>query len=381
MNRGGNNFGEVKLLILWSLIKKEFLQMVRDPSSILIAFVLPMILLVIYMYGINLDITKVRAGLLNEQPTTLTEELAASFSRSRYMTVVPVKSRQEAYRQMQDSRLAGLIVIPADFEQKLAQGSGAQLQLIADGGESNSANYVYSYTQAGLSGWYQARAGSGAAMQPVALQSVFWYNQEMNSHYSTLPSSLAITMTLIGILLTGMVVAREWERGTMEALLAAGVGRLELVLGKYIPYYLLGIASLFFNVLTCIYVFEIPFRGSLVSLFIFGSFFLLTCLGLGLLISTKMKSQFLAAQLAFMIGFVPSLLFSGMIFPLQSMPELFQPVTRIIPARYFVLLLQSEFLVGGVSAQMWENTTYLAVLTVVLFILVYRSTPKRLPKG
>lgn len=365
-------------MVLLALIKKEFLQMVRDPSSILIAFVLPMILLIIYMYGINLDTPKVRAALLVEQPTVLTDELSAAFNQSRYMKVVNVNNREQAYQMLRDTEVAGLIVIPQDFEEKVSCGSAAELQLITDGSETNSANYVYSYTQAGLSSWYQTRESSVAIQQPIVLQSVFWYNQDMNSHYSILPSSLAITMTLIGILLTGMVVAREWERGTMEALLAAGVNRLDLVLGKYIPYFILGMLSLYANVLACIYIFDIPFRGSFVSLSIFGSFFLLTCLGIGLLISTKMKSQFLAAQLSFMIGFIPSLLFSGMIFPLQSMPDLFQPIPRFIPARYFVLLIQSEFLVGGISNQMWVNTGFLAVLAVLFFVLVFFSTPRRL---
>jgi ABC-2 type transport system permease protein len=365
-------------MVLWSLIKKEFLQMMRDPSSILIAFVLPLILLIIYMYGINLDTTKVKVGLLNEQPTTLTEELAAAFSRSQYMKVVQVSTRQEAYQKIQDTELAGLIVIPQDFEQKLSKGESAQLQVIVDGSETNTANFVYNYATAGLNTWYASREGTVTATQPIALQSIFWYNQDMNSHYSILPSSLAITMTLIGILLTGMVVAREWERGTMEALLAAGVSRPALVLGKYIPYYILGMTSLFSNVLACIHIFGIPFRGSFLTLFIFGSFFLLTCLGLGLLISTKLKSQFLAAQMSFMIGFIPSLLFSGMVFPLQSMPDLFQPVTRIIPARYFVLLLQNEFLVGTFSNNMKINTVYLVVLSIAFFVLVYINTPKKL---
>ena len=365
-------------MVLYSLVKKEFYQIIRDPSSILIAFILPAILLVIYMYGINLDTTKVSIGVVNEDVQPATQSLVDSFDKSIYIDVCHYEHRQEAYDALRDSYLRGIVVIPMDFGRRLQNGTQGQIQVITDGSESNTANFVYNYTAAIITQLYEARYASNNLEQPLVLENVYWYNAEINSHHSIVPGSLAITMTLIGILLTGLVVAREWERGTMESLLAAGVSPLNLVLGKYIPYYVLGMASLFFNVFLCVVVFAIPFRGSLLSLFFFSTFFLLSCLGVGLLISTKMRSQFLAGEMAFVIGFLPSLLLCGLMFPIQSMPAFFRYLTQIIPARYYVLLLQNEFLVGTGRQLVLENSLYLSVLSLGLFTLVYLCTPKRL---
>ncbi|MCH3914503.1 MAG: ABC transporter permease [Acidaminococcaceae bacterium] len=365
-------------MILWSLIKKEFYQIVRDSSSIIIAFILPLALLFIYMYGINMDTTKVKLGIIQETDTPAMELLVSGFNKNKYVKVVTYKQRQPAYRDLADSKLHGIVIIPQDFERKLRQGQVGSVQLITDGSESNTANYVYNYVYSIVEAWYLNWSGQKEASLPVTMETTYWYNPEINSHYSILPGSLAITMTLIGILLTGLVVAREWERGTMETLLSAGVSRINLVLGKYIPYYILGMLSLFSNVLVCIFLFKIPFRGSFFNLFVFGSFFLLTCLGVGLFISTKLKSQLLAGQVAFNLGFLPSLLLCGLMFPIQSMPDFFQNLTRIIPASYLVLLLQNEFLVGTAKDLVIDNSLFLLVLSVLLFVLVYFSTPKRL---
>lgn len=365
-------------MVLWALIKKEFYQIVRDPSSILIAFVLPAVLLIIYMYGINLDTTKVTLGIVNEDRQHLTEVLTAGFDKSRYLNVVRYAERQSAYQDLNDSKIRGLVIIPSDFCRQIGRAQPATLQVIADGSESNTANFVYIYVRTIVNSWYLNEFAAGRTTLSPSVESSYWYNQELNSHHSILPGSLAITMTLIGILLTGLVVAREWERGTMESLLAAGVSKLDLVLGKYIPYYLLGMASMLFNVFICVVIFDIPFRGSLLSLFVFSSFFLCTCLGAGLLISTKFKSQLLAGQFAFIIGFLPSLLLCGLMFPVQSMPPFFQELTKVIPARYFVLLLQNEFLVGTSKSLVLENSAYLLLLSAILFLLIYKSTPKRL---
>ncbi len=365
-------------MILWSLIKKEFYQIIRDSSSIIIAFILPFALLFIYMYGINMDTTKVKLGIIQETDTPAVELLVGGFNKSKYVKVVTYRERKPAYLALRDSKLHGLVIIPQDFERKLRQGQVSSIQLITDGSESNTANYVYNYVYNIVSAWYLNWSGKSATALPVSMEISYWYNQEINSHHSILPGSLAITMTLIGILLTGLVVAREWERGTMETLLSAGVSRLNLVLGKYIPYYVLGMLSLFANVLVCIVFFKIPFRGSFFNLFVFGSFFLLTCLGVGLFISTKLKSQLLAGQVAFNLGFLPSLLLCGLMFPIQSMPPLFQDLTRMIPASYLVLLLQNEFLVGTAKDLVIDNSCFLLLLSALLFILVYFCTPKRL---
>ena len=205
-----------------------------------------------------------------------------------------------------------------------------------------------------------------------------WYNPDLNSHYFIVPGSIAITMTLIGILLTSLVIAREWERGTMEALLSTKVRAIHIVLGKYIPYFVLGMMSLAFNVFLCIFVFKIPFRGNLLLLFLISGIFLFTSLGIGLFVSTKLKNQFLASMVALSVGFMPALMLSGLMFPISSMPVVFQNLTRILPPRYYVSFIQSEFMTGGVNAIRIENTIYLTILGLLLFLAVYKNTQMRL---
>jgi ABC-2 type transport system permease protein len=185
-------------------------------------------------------------------------------------------------------------------------------------------------------------------------------------------------MNLIGLLLTALVIAREWERGTMEALLTTKVSKLQIVLGKYIPYFILGMISISFCIFMCIAVFEIPFRGSLVVLFIFSALFLITAMGQGLLISTVLKNQFTASQAALVVGFLPALMLSGLIFPINSMPVPLQILSDIVPSKYFVSCIQSEFMSGTVPEIIIPNCIFMAVLGVLLFVVVYEKTPMRL---
>ena len=207
-----------------------------------------------------------------------------------------------------------------------------------------------------------------------------WYNQDLNSHYFILPGSLAVTMTLIGILLTALVIAREWERGTMEALLSTSVKKIDIVLGKYIPYFILGMLSMAFNVFMCCAVFKVPFRGSFVILFTVSSLFLFTSLGIGLLISSILKNQFLASQISIGLGFLPSLLLSGLMFPINSMPYFFQYLTMILPPRYFITFIESEFMAGTVWEIVFINSIFLSVPGIILFCAVYAKTDMRLNK-
>ena len=211
-------------------------------------------------------------------------------------------------------------------------------------------------------------------MPLINVDSRYWYNQDINSHYFILPGSLAITMTLIGILLTALVIAREWERGTMEALLSTSVKKIHIVLSKYIPYFTLGMFSMVFSVFMCIVVFKIPFHGNLILLFMFSALFLFANLGIGLLISTKLKDQFLSSQVAITIGFLPALMLSGLIYPINSMPVFFQILTKFLPPRYFVSFIQSEFMAGTVKEIVIINSLYMLILGSILFVAVYKNT-------
>ncbi len=361
--------------ILTALIKKEFFQIVRDPSSILIAFVLPLMLLLIYMYGVNMDTVRVAIGIKNDDPAVEIQTLVKSFNQSKFVNSYSYDDKDLMYRDIARSKLRGAVIIPNDFSRNLSQRKTADMLVITDGSEANMANYVQMYPQAIVSQWLQTSKYKYNAQMPlINVDSRYWYNQDINSHYFILPGSLAITMTLIGILLTALVIAREWERGTMEALLSTSVKKIHIVLSKYIPYFTLGMFSMVFSVFMCIVVFKIPFHGNLILLFMFSALFLFANLGIGLLISTKLKDQFLSSQVAITIGFLPALMLSGLIYPINSMPVFFQILTKFLPPRYFVSFIQSEFMAGTVKEIVIINSLYMLILGSILFVAVYKNT-------
>lgn len=365
--------------ILFALIKKEFLQIIRDPSSIIIAFVLPLISILIYMYGINLDSVKVTLGIKNDDSNSEIATLVKSFGHSKYVNSIVFDNEKELSNAIVRSKLKGAVIIPNDFSTKLSRGQKGDLLIITDGSEVNTANYVQSYATAIANNWLNT-SKFRRFVTPTVVNSELrvWYNQDVNSHYFILPGSISITMTLIGILLTALVVAREWERGTMEALLSTQVRKIDIVLGKYIPYFTLGMISMAFNVFLCVGVFKVPFRGNYFVLFAVSALFLFTLLGVGLTISSKLKNQFLASQVSLGIGFLPALMLSGLMFPINSMPKFFQFLTGILPPRYFITFIESEFMAGGVNSVRLINAFFLAILGLLLFALVYKSTDMRL---
>lgn len=367
--------------ILAALIKKEILQILRDPSSIIIAFILPLISILIYMYGINMDTVKVKIGIKNDDANPEIATLVKSFGHSKYINSSVYDNENELTEAIVRSRLKGAVIIPNDFSTKLSRNENAEVLIVTDGTEVNTANYVQNYSMQILNQWLMTgKFRYLAAKQLITPEIRTWYNQDLNSHYFILPGSIAITMTLIGILLTALVIAREWERGTMEALFSTRVKKIDIVLGKYIPYFILGISSMAFSVFMCVGVFHIPFRGSYLVLFAVSSLFLFTSLGIGLLISTICKNQFLASQISLGLGFLPAMLLSGLMFPINSMPVFFQHLTRILPPRYYITFIESEFMAGTVWEIVIINSLFLTILGLLLFAIVYKKTDMRLPK-
>lgn len=365
--------------ILFALIKKEIKQILKDPSSILIAFILPLISILIYMYGINLDSIKVTLGVKNDDLSPEISTLVKSFGHSKYVNSIIYDNTGDIENAIIKSKIKGAVIIPNDFINKLSRKDTADLLVITDGSEVNSANYVQNYASAIANNWLMTSKFKNTVKQPkISAEVRTWYNPDLDSHYFILPGSIAITMTLIGILLTSLVVAREWERGTMEALLSTGVKRIHIILGKYIPYFILGMLSLAFNIFLCICVFKIPFRGNYAVLFLVSSLFLLTSLGIGINISSILKNQFLSSMVAMSLGFMPALMLSGLMFPINSMPVFFQHLTRIMPPRYYVAFIESEFMAGTVIEIVLINTIYLGILGIILFIAGYKNTSMQL---
>lgn len=364
---------------LRALIKKEFFQIIRDPSSIMIAFVMPLLLLLIYMYGVNLDTSKIKLGLKFEDTSPELSTLMRSFDTSKYVRAKIYNSRDEMYKDLTRGKINGFVVIPNDFSSNIQRKKPARVQIVTDGSEVNLSNYIKSYPPSIIRQWLMSSCYKNKTQkEPINTQMRYWYNQDINSHHFILPGSLAITMTLIGMLLTTLVMAREWERGTMEALLSTRITKLEIIASKYIPYFILGMLSMAFNVFVCTVIFKIPFRGNYFVFFGVCALFLFCALGIGLLISSNFKDQFLASQSALSIGFLPALMLSGLTFPINSMPQILQSITTIIPTRYFVTFIQSEFLAGTIWEIVLINSVFLFILGVLMAFIVYKNTKTRI---
>ena len=370
--------------ILLALIKKEIKQILRDPSSIIIAFILPIISITIYMYGINLDSVKITMGIKNDDNSPEVATLVKSFGHSKYVNSINFDNMEDIKTAVLSSKIKGAVIIPNDFSSKLSRGSvndRADLLVITDGSEVNTANYVQSYANMITNQWLITSKYKMHLPQPlINIENRTWYNPDLNSHHFIVPGSIAITMTLIGILLTSLVIAREWERGTMEALLSTNVRAIHIVLGKYIPYFVLGMLSTAFNMFLCVCIFQVPFRGSYFMFFLISGIFLFTSLGIGLMISTVLKNQFMASMVSISVGFMPALMLSGLLFPINSMPVFFQYLTMIIPPRYYISFIESEFMAGGVNEIRLANAFYLTLLGLLLFAGVYKKTQMRLEK-
>ena len=365
--------------ILLALIKKEIKQILRDPSSIVIAFILPIISITIYMYGINLDSVKITLGIKNDDNSPEVATLVKSFGHSKYINSINYDNMEDIKTAILSSKIKGAVIIPNDFSAKLSRGQKADLLVITDGSEVNTANYVQSYANMISNQWLARGKYKGTLQKPlINVENRTWYNPDLNSHHFIVPGSIAITMTLIGILLTSLVIAREWERGTMEALLSTKVRAIHIVLGKYIPYFILGMLSTAFNMFLCVCVFQVPFRGSYFMFFLISGIFLFTSLGIGLMISTALKNQFMASMVSISLGFMPALMLSGLMFPINSMPTFFQYLTMIIPPRYYISFIESEFMAGGVNEIRLANAFYLTLLGLLLFAGVYKKTQMRL---
>lgn len=364
----------------FSLARKETFQIFRDPSSILIAFVLPLILLLLFGFGISLDANSIRVGIVVQDARTDARSLVQAFEGSDYFETVTAFDQAALEPGLVSGQLRGLVIIPPDFTERLRRRDPAPIEILTDGSQPNTAQFVANYAQGVYSVWQARRLADAASPVPAAItpQPRFWFNAELTSRYNLVPGSTAVVMTIIGTLLTALVIAREWERGTMEAVLATPVSRVELLVSKILPYFLLGMSSLVLCALAAVFVFDVPFRGSVFALAAVAAAFLVPALGQGLLISAATKNQFVAAQLALFTGFLPATLLSGFIFEISAMPLPIRTVTTFIPARYFVSSLQTLFLAGDVWSVLWPAILKMLAVGAFFLMLTWLATPKRI---
>ena len=365
---------------LAGLVRKEFLQIVRDPSSIAIAFLMPVFLLLLFGYGVSLDADRVPIAVVAEVPSQDSADFLAVLQGSHYFTPQVMASMPAAERALLAGRVSGIVRLRANFSRQQRQAGGAPIQVIVDGVDANTARLVEGYVEGAWGTWLAAQAADqGETLRmPVDLQPRIWFNSELRSRNYLVPGLVAIIMTLIGALLTALVMAREWERGTMEALMVTPASMSEVLIGKLLAYFTLGTGGMLLSVGMAVWLFAVPLRGSFWLLWACSSLFLLAALGMGLMISTLARSQFVAGQIAIVATFLPAFLLSGFMFDIDSMPAVVQVITHLVVARYFVAIVQTLFLAGNVWSVILPNALALAGMAALFLGITWRKSRKRL---
>lgn len=369
-----------KLMRISGFLRKEILQIRRDPSSIALALVMPVVLLFLFGYGVSLDARDVPIAIVLDDHGPAARELAGRFALSRSFAPVRAGTLAEATALLDRHNVDGIVRVQSDFSDRLARGGVVPVQVIVNGTDANRALLIQGYVGGVLNLWSLQRAARGlpAAAPAVTVQPRIWFNDAVNSTHFLVPGLVALVMTLIGVLLTALVIAREWERGTMEAILVTPLRVHEIMVGKLLPYFVLGMLGLGMSVGLGVWVFDVPFRGSIHALLLLSSLFLLASLGLGLFISAATRVQFVAAQASIIAGFLPAFFLSGLLFDLESTPWPIRAISHVIPARYFVSATHTIFLAGDVWAVLRWDTLALGIMAVGLIALARSRLSKRL---
>ena len=376
----------MSLTRLLAVARKEVVQILRDARSLMIVVLMPVILVLLFGYGVNLDLKGMPVYVVDQDGSQQSQDLLKHFQSSKYFHIARVVGGYpELTRALDDGHAKMGIVIPWDFSQRLRDGRPVEVQALVDASDDNTANVLIGYSQAvvqGYSGqiqvdWLRQR---GLAIQPAAMsvETRTWYNEDLESSAFIIPGVLALVMSVIGAFLTSLTIAREWERGTMEQLISTPVTAMEIMLGKLAPYFVLGMLDTVISATIAIYWFHVPFRGSWITLMGASALFMVVVLALGFFISVLAKSQFAASQIALLITFLPAFLLSGFLFSIEQMPIALQWITRILPARYYVSALKEIFLKGTPARMLSAELIPLAVFALVLAVVATRSFHKRL---
>ena len=363
-----------------ALVRKEAYQLFRDPSSIAIGVFMPLLLILLFGFALSLDVKNVPVALVLEDASPATTELAAGFALSPYFEARLLTSMPRAQELMLQQKVDGIIRMRPDFARRLSVNDG-EAQILVYGTDANRARIIEGYAQGAIAQWSARRAaeGSGAgAGGSAVVESRLWFNEADDSHYFLVPGLIVLIMTLIGALLTALVMAREWERGTLEALFVTPVRAGEILLAKMIPYFALGMVGLGLCILAAKFLFQVPFRGSVLILVGVSMLYLLVALAIGLLISSITKSQFVSSMATMLITFLPALFLSGFLFDLNSMPAPVRILSYALPARYYVALLQTVFLAGDIWGVILPNAAALAAMAAALLVLTRAVATKRL---
>ena len=369
-----------------AMARKEVVQILRDTRSLIIVVIMPVILVLLFGYGVNLDQKHLPIYVWDREGSQESQDLLKRFQASDYFEVIRVvNSYPELLRAIDGGRIRMALVIPWNFSQAVHDGGGTAVQALVDATDDNTANVAMGYAQAIVQGyssqvqleWLQQR-GQAAQPPPLRVETRTWYNEDLESSAFIIPGVLALVMSVIGAFLTSLTIAREWERGTMEQLVSTPVTPLEIMLGKLAPYFIIGMFDVVVCALLALYWFHVPFRGSFVALLISSALFMVVVLALGFFISVVAKNQLAASQMALLATFLPAFLLSGFLYAIEQMPVILQWITRILPARYYVSLLKKIFLKGTATSLLYADLIPLTIFALVLTVLATRSFHKRL---
>lgn len=364
---------------------KEFIQIKRDPRSLGLALAIPMFLLLIFGYGLSLDIDHVPMVIWNQdQSSELTRNFILNFQNSKYFRIT---GYTDNYRDIEHKINTGDImmamIIPKDFSHFIESGKSAPLQLIVDGSDANTATIAMGYVRTVVANYNVNLLSETFAVhglkkpQNIDARSRIWFNMGLTSTWFIVPGVIAMIIMIIASLLTSICVAREWERGTMEQLISTPVKARELIIGKFIPYFAIGFFDLVVGVLMAKFLFGVPFRGSYFLLACLSSLFLIGALSQGIYISVVARTQLMASQMATLTTMLPTVLLSGFIYPIFNMPQAIQAVTYLVPARYYIVVLRELFLKAGKMDVLWDETLFLLAFAALMFSLAVTRFKKK----
>lgn len=363
-----------------AMARKEWVQLRRDPRSMVLAFGMPLLMLLFFGYAISWDIRDIRIAVIDQDRTASSRRLVEVFEASGYFSVVDHPETTAAIDDdLLHGRVTGGLVIPPGFARDLAAGRRAPVQLLLDGSDANTATVALNYSSAIAAGFSRDVLLQGRRIEaPAAAETRIWYNPTLESSNMIVPGLIAVIMSIIAAMLTALTIAREWERGTMEQLAATPVHRLEVVFGKLLPYLGIGLFDVATTVAAGVMIFDVPLRGSVLLLGTMTLLFLLGALGLGMFVSAVLKSQVLATQVAMVVTYLPALLLSGFLFDIASMPAALRAVSFIVPAKYYIAVTRGVFLKGVGPDVLWVQGVSMVIFAAIGIGLATAAFDKRI---
>jgi len=372
-----------------AIADKEWLQIRRDSRSLILSILAPAVLIMLFGYALTVDVKNVSTVIYDQDKTAASRNLIEKFSKTEYLTITAYASNYREVDKMIDMGDASLaIVIPRSFEKTFKSGKQADVQVIVDGSDSTSATVSTGYVKAIITGFNLDikieelnRAGISSFKTPVDVKSRVWYNPELRSKNFIIPGLIVIILAIISALIASLTISREWERGTMETLITTPVRPWELLIGKIIPYLVIGLFDVILTACTGYFVFDVPIKGSFIEFYLLALLFLTGTSSLGVLISAATKIQVLSVQVAMVATYLPSFILSGFIFPIENMPVFVQGITYLIPARYLMVLVKGIVLKGVAASLLWMQIVFLAVFAMLVIIIGIKKIKVMLPEG